>query len=111
MGSVLNPVMNEAAGGVRTGLVGAVVRRLRGLSAAKAGSEAPLRVEARLSLGPKKQLMLVNCCGKKVLLAVSGESIATVLEVDGPRKALRMEAGRTGSDGTGTSVGKKGARP
>ena len=113
MGSVLNPAMSEAAGwsGVRAGVVGALVRRLRGLSAAKAGGEALLRVEARLSLGPKKQLMLVNCCGKKVLLAVSGESIATVLEVDGPRKALRMEAGRTGSDGTGTGVGKKGARP
>ena len=117
MGSFLNPAMNEAAGGMRTGLVGAVVRRLRGLSAAKAGSESALRVEARLSLGPKKQLMLVNCCGKKVLLAVSGDSIAPVMEVEGPgKKAGRGETGRAGPGGTGlggngTGRGKKGVRP
>lgn len=89
MGAVVNPAMTRLAGDGRTGLVGVAVRWLRGLSGTQAREEAALRVEARLSLGPKKQLVLVNCCGKKVLLAVSGEGISAVMEMGGPKKAAR----------------------
>lgn len=40
-----------------------------------------LRLESRVSLGPKKSLVLVNCCGKRVLLAVAGEAITPVMDV------------------------------
>jgi flagellar biogenesis protein FliO len=38
-------------------------------------ADAPLRTEARLSLGPKKSLVLVNCCGRRVLLGLSGDAM------------------------------------
>lgn len=56
---------------------------LRGLGRAR-GAVAPLRVEARLSLGAKKSLVLVNCRGRQVLLALSGETVVPVLELAVP---------------------------
>lgn len=47
---------------------------------------APLRLESRVSLGPKKSLLLVNCCGKRILLAVAGDAITPVMEVAGRRR-------------------------
>lgn len=55
--------------------------RVWALRLTKPAADAPLRVEARLSLGTKKSLVLVNCCGRRMLLAVSGDTIAPVLEV------------------------------
>jgi hypothetical protein len=34
-----------------------------------------------LNLGPKKSLVLVNCCGKRVLLALSGDTIVPVVDL------------------------------
>jgi flagellar biogenesis protein FliO len=81
--------MGRPSGAERPGLAEVVLGWLRGLSRAKAREDAALSVEARLGLGPKKQLVLVNCCGKKVLLAVSGEGIATVMEVGEPKRTQR----------------------
>jgi flagellar biogenesis protein FliO len=47
---------------------------------------ASLRVEARLNLGPKKSLVLVNCQERQVLLALSGDTIATVMEITDPAR-------------------------
>lgn len=57
---------------------------------------APLRVEARLSLGAKKSLVLVNCRGRQVLLALSGDTVAPVLEIGSaaPPKTRRKGASR-----------------
>lgn len=62
---------------------GAWIDRLRvwALRISKPASDVPLRIEARLSLGPKKSLILVNCCGRRMLLSISGDAIAPVLEV------------------------------
>jgi flagellar biogenesis protein FliO len=54
------------------------LRRLTG--ARTAAADAPLRAEARLSLGPKKSLVLVNCCGRRVLLGLSGEAMVALGE-------------------------------
>ena len=60
---------------------------LRRLAAPRAAGDAPLLLEARLGLGPKKSLVLVNCCGKRVLLALSGDTIHPVMEISaGARK-------------------------
>ncbi len=65
------------------------MRWMRGLVKARTGMEAPLRVEGRISLGPKKSLVLVECRGRQVLLAVSGDAVTTVMELPRPRKAKR----------------------
>lgn len=65
---------------------------LRGLSKARRAA-VPLRVEARLSLGVKKSLILVNCRGRHVLLALSGDTVAPVLELE-PTPNARRKAGR-----------------
>ncbi len=56
---------------------------LRGLTGTRSAA-APLRVEARLSLGAKKSLVLVNCRGRQVLLALSGDVVSPVLELGAP---------------------------
>ena len=53
--------------------------------------ENPLRIEARLNLGPKKAVVLVNCCGRRVLLALSGDAIAPLLEVPKPTRRKGVE--------------------
>jgi flagellar biogenesis protein FliO len=54
-----------------------------------ADAEAPLRAEARMSLGPKKSLVLVNCCGRRVLLGLSGDAIVPLGEVELPRRGAK----------------------
>jgi flagellar biogenesis protein FliO len=60
---------------------------LRRLVTAPAAGDLPLRVEARLSLGAKRSLVLVNCCGRQVLLAVNSDAITTVLEMPKPSRS------------------------
>lgn len=70
------------------GWAGALLGWMRGRMKARAGVEAPLRVEGRISLGPKKSLVLVNCLGRRVLVAVSGDQVTPVMEMARPtRKA------------------------
>ncbi|MGC2638652.1 MAG: flagellar biosynthetic protein FliO [Acidobacteriaceae bacterium] len=57
-----------------------------------AAPDSPLRMEARVSLGAKKSLVLVRCCDRRVLLAVSGDTIAPVMEI--PKAARRRGAGQ-----------------
>jgi len=47
---------------------------------------ALLHLESRVSLGPKKSLVLVNCCGRRVLLAIAGDAITPVMEVASRRR-------------------------
>jgi flagellar biogenesis protein FliO len=54
---------------------------LRRFACAASGDDAPLRVEARVTLGPRKSLVLVNCCGRRLLVSVGGDAIAPLLEV------------------------------
>jgi flagellar biogenesis protein FliO len=70
------------------GWAGGVLRWIRGMVKVQAAGEAALRVEGRISLGPKKSLVLVNCRGREVLLAMSGDAVTPVMELARrPRKA------------------------
>ena len=40
-----------------------------------------LSVEERVAIGPKKTLMLVNCAGRRFLVATAGDAIAPMIEV------------------------------
>ncbi|MFZ0632235.1 MAG: flagellar biosynthetic protein FliO [Acidobacteriaceae bacterium] len=70
--------------GRQEGWAGGCLRWMRGMVKARAGTEGALRVEGRISLGPKKSLVLVNCLGRQVLLAVSGDAVTPVMEL--PRR-------------------------
>lgn len=64
---------------------------LRRLTGRREAAEAPLSVEGRLSLGPKKWLVLVNCRGRRLLVAVSGDSVTPVLEMDEEKRPRRAK--------------------
>lgn len=98
-------VMNATLGGLRgldgnslgARLFARILAGLRRLLRAPAASDAALHIEARVSLGPKKSLVLVNCCGKYLLMAVSGDTIVPVADVPKQRRAkqgLQKEAVR-----------------
>jgi flagellar biogenesis protein FliO len=84
----MEQVLQAAIGDGMMGRLRAWVQRL----ARPAGANAPLQLEARMSLGAKKSLVLVQCCGKRVLLAVSGDTIAPVMEI--PKATRRRGAER-----------------
>jgi hypothetical protein len=85
------------------------LRRLTGARAEAA--EAPLRAEARLHLGPKKSLVLVSCCGRRVLVGLSGEAMVLLGEWPGRREpgAGRGAAARNGTarSAVGRSEGQR----
>lgn len=92
MGLVLSPVFDGTTPMPRpswTMRLGLWLRRLMSLPTA---GEMPIRLEGRLSLGPKKSLVLVNCRGKSVLLALGGEAITPVMEVPAQRRRRKDPA-------------------
>jgi hypothetical protein len=92
MGMILNPVFEGSTPLPRyswTMRMGLWLRRLMSLPTA---GEMPIRLEGRLSLGPKKSLVLVNCRGKSVLLALGTESITPIMEVPPHRRRRRDSA-------------------
>ena len=91
MGMVLNPVFDGSTPMPRyswTMRLGLWLRRLMSLPTA---SEMPIRLEGRLNLGPKKSLVLVNCRGKSVLLAMGSEVITPIMEVPAHRRRQKRE--------------------
>jgi len=92
MGVVLSPVFDGNTPMPRyswTMRLGLWLRRLMSLPTA---GEMPIRLEGRLSLGPKKSLVLVNCRGKTVLLALGAEAITPVMEVPARRRKRKEPA-------------------
>lgn len=77
----------QPAGSVllESGWVGRVAAWLRRIGGTPARAAAPLRLEARVSLGPKKSLVLVHCQGRQLLLAVAGDSITPLMEMAAAR--------------------------
>lgn len=111
MGAMLSPgweagweakqgaVMPGAAARILGWLSGWLSGRMRVLHRRRAGHESPLRMEARLSLGPKTQLALVNCCGRKLLLGLSGGTITPLMEVPARRQSGRSREATMRSGG------------
>lgn len=73
---------------------------LRRIGGTQARAEAPLRLEARVSLGPKKSLVLVHCQGRQLLLAVAGDSIVPLMDTAAARerKTAKMAVRRGSSE-------------
>jgi flagellar biogenesis protein FliO len=101
MERVLNPPLSGVGSLGGDSLTSRIIAGLRvmmqRLTRAPSAADAPLRLEARLNLGPKKSLVLVNCCGRRVLLAVSGDTIIPVADMPKPgraKTAARNEASR-----------------
>jgi flagellar biogenesis protein FliO len=86
-------------------LLRAVSRRM---SQAREDAERHLRIDERLNIGPKKSLLLVSCCGQRVLVAVTGETVTTLLEVDTQKFA---KAGSKTGSRAGSSPAGKASRP
>jgi flagellar biogenesis protein FliO len=59
----------------------------RFLGKTQAGVENALRVEEKLSLGPKKMLYLVRCREKEFLIAAGADAIVSVVEVSSAEPA------------------------
>jgi len=92
MGMVLSPVFDGTTPMPRyswTMRLGLWLRKLMSLPTA---GEIPIRLEGRLNLGPKKSLVLVNCRGKSVLLALGSEVITPIMEVPAHRRRKREPA-------------------
>lgn len=76
-------------------LTSGLIRWLRRFWTAPANQASLLTIESRVNLGPKKSLVLVSCCGQRVLLALSGDSVTTLKEIESPRQpAARRRTGR-----------------
>jgi hypothetical protein len=92
IGMVLSPVFDGSTPMPRyswTMRLGLWLRKLMSLPTA---GEMPIRLEGRLNLGPKKSLVLVNCRGKSVLLAMGSETITPIMEVPAHRRRKREPA-------------------
>lgn len=63
----------------------ALLRVIKGFLSREEGSSM-LRIEERLHLGPKKELILVNCDGRHFLIAVTGETISPFMEIHAASK-------------------------
>jgi flagellar biogenesis protein FliO len=54
--------------------------------------ESALRIEEKLSLGPKKVLYLVHCKGRELLVAAGADSIVSMMELSSESLSDRAEA-------------------
>lgn len=61
-----------------TGLVRLLLDKL---ARAAGPAQSALSIEERLAIGPKKTLMVVNCHGKRFLVATAGDMIAPLIEI------------------------------
>lgn len=92
MGVVLNPVFEGSASMPRPSWTMRLGLWLRRLMSLPVSGDMPIRLEGRLNLGPKKALVLVNCRGKSVLLALGAEAITPVMEVPAQRRRRKEPA-------------------
>ena len=63
------------------GMIGWAWRWVRGLRVGVRGGNRVLEVVETMSLGGRRQLMLVRCEGKKFLVGCGGDSVQTIVAV------------------------------
>ena len=71
------------------GLAGWVLRMIRGRGYLRESAERQMRLEETLSLGGKRQLLLISCAGERFLVGGSMESVEVIVPV---RSALTRGA-------------------
>lgn len=71
------------------GLAGWVLRMMRGRGYLREAAERQMRLEETLSLGGKRQLLLISCAGERFLVGGSMESVEVIVPV---RSALTRAA-------------------
>jgi flagellar biogenesis protein FliO len=57
-------------------------------------AERALAVEDRVTIGPKKSLVVVRCHGRRFLVATTIDSIGPILEIAAPKTGRRARAER-----------------
>lgn len=63
------------------GLAGWVLRMMRNRSYLREAAERQMRLEETLSLGGKRQLLLVSCAGERFLVGGSVDSVEVIVPV------------------------------
>jgi flagellar biogenesis protein FliO len=81
--------MTQAAVYGRLG--GVVSAFFRSLKKQVGSVNGALRIEERLSLGPKKMLFLVDCDGHKFLVATGADTIVSMAEIRPEEKRRKAE--------------------
>ncbi len=73
------------------GLAGWAISLMKNRRYLREASERQMRLEETLSLGGKRQLLLVNCAGEKFLVGGSLESVEVIVPL---RSALQSETAK-----------------
>jgi flagellar biogenesis protein FliO len=81
---------------LRQNILGRVLQMFQGLLPASAAPKRLISIEERMEIGPKKTLMLVNCAGRRFLLATTGDSIAPLGEIRPTENGLTTRVAVTG---------------
>jgi flagellar biogenesis protein FliO len=63
------------------GLAGWILSRLRSAYRAKASTQEKMRLVETLSLGGRRQLMLVECCGDRFLVGCGTDNVGTIARI------------------------------
>ncbi|MDR2125072.1 MAG: flagellar biosynthetic protein FliO [Desulfovibrio sp.] len=77
----------------------------RGGSPGPPASGRGLHVESRLSLGPKKWILLLRCLDRRLLIGVTDHAVTVLAEMETEDAAAPEPSGRTGKSG-GDEAGK-----
>ena len=86
------------------GIAGAVFERMYAVwlrAKMRGDAQRQMKVVETLSLGGKKQLVLVQCGGERYLVGTGAESVETMVRVEGSGSVSR-------GDGSGWNVGDAG---
>jgi flagellar biogenesis protein FliO len=75
---------------LRQQLLGLLRRILRSFQQPPEARQFIMSIEQRIAVGPKQSLILVNCAGRRFLLAMAGDSITSPVEVNSSLKPARQ---------------------
>jgi flagellar biogenesis protein FliO len=62
---------------------------LKRISPAAGCAERVLAVEERVTIGPKKAMVLVRCHGQRFLVATAGDTVGPFIEITSPKASRR----------------------
>ncbi len=72
----------------------AVLGLLKIFASSTDAAERALAVEERVTIGPKKSLLVVRCHGQRFLVATAGDTIGPLVEISSPRAVRRSRKER-----------------